>query len=31
MKEVLKASWIGAAALWIWVILWAFVGPLIAG
>lgn len=31
MKEVLKASWIGATALWIWVILWAFVGPLIAG
>ena len=28
MKEVLKASWIGAAALWIWVILWSFVGPL---
>lgn len=28
MKEVLKASWIGAAALWIWVIIWAFVGPL---
>lgn len=31
MKEVLKASWIGAAALWIWVIAWAFVGPIIAG
>ncbi len=28
MKEVLKASWIGAAALWIWVIIWAFVGPI---
>ena len=28
MKEVLKASWIGAAALWAWVILWSFVGPL---
>jgi len=28
MKEVLKASWIGAAALWIWVIVWAFVGPI---
>lgn len=31
MKEVLKASWIGAAALWAWVILWAFVGPLLIG
>ncbi len=31
MKEVLKASWIGAAALWIWVFVWAFVGPMIAG
>ncbi len=31
MKEVMKASWIGAAALWIWVIAWAFVGPLITG
>lgn len=31
MKEVLKASWIGAAALWIWVIGWAFVGPLLIG
>lgn len=31
MKEVLKASWIGAAALWIWVIAWAFIGPMIAG
>jgi len=31
MKEVLKASWIGAAALWIWVIVWAFVGPMIIG
>ena len=31
MKEVLKVCWIGAAALWIWVIVWAFVGPLIAG
>lgn len=29
MKEVLKASWIGAAALWAWVILWSFVGPLL--
>jgi len=28
MKEVLKSSWIGAAALWAWVIVWAFVGPL---
>lgn len=28
MKTVLQASWIGAAALWIWVIIWAFVGPL---
>lgn len=31
MKEVLKASWIGAAALWVWVIAWAFIGPMIAG
>ena len=31
MKEILKASWIGAGALWVWVILWAFVGPMIAG
>lgn len=31
MKEVLKASWIGAGALWAWVIIWAFVGPIIAG
>jgi len=30
MKEVLKVCWIGAAALWLWVIVWAFVGPLIA-
>lgn len=28
MKEVLKASWIGAAALWVWVISWAFIGPI---
>lgn len=31
MKEVLKVCWIGAAALWLWVIAWAFIGPLIAG
>lgn len=31
MKEVLKASWTGAAALWAWVILWAFVGPMLIG
>jgi predicted histidine transporter YuiF (NhaC family) len=31
MKDVLKVSWIGAAALWAWVIVWAFIGPLIAG
>ncbi|KAF5048369.1 hypothetical protein DSECCO2_450810 [anaerobic digester metagenome] len=31
MKEVLKASWIGAAALWAWVIIWAFVGPMLIG
>lgn len=31
MKEVLKACWIGAAALWAWVIIWAFVGPLLIG
>ncbi len=29
MKDVLKASWIGAAALWIWVIVWSFIGPLL--
>ncbi|HHZ01682.1 MAG TPA: TRAP transporter large permease subunit [Tissierellia bacterium] len=29
MKEVLKASWIGAGALWAWVIVWAFVGPML--
>lgn len=31
MKEVLKASWIGAAALWIWVIVWSLVSPMIIG
>lgn len=31
MKEVMKASWIGAGALWAWVILWAFLGPVVAG
>lgn len=31
MKEVLKACWIGAAALFAWVIIWAFLGPMIAG
>lgn len=31
MKEVLKACWIGAAGLFAWVIIWAFVGPMIAG
>ena len=31
MKEVLKASWIGAGALFAWVIIWAFIGPMIAG
>lgn len=31
MKEVLKACWIGAAALWLWVIIWAFIGPVIVG
>lgn len=31
MKEVLKASWIGAGALYAWVIIWSFIGPLIAG
>lgn len=30
MKEVLKACWIGAGALYAWVIIWAFIGPLIA-
>lgn len=31
MKDVLKASWIGAAALWGWVIIWSFVGPMLIG
>lgn len=31
MKDALKICWVGAAALWIWVIVWSFVGPLIAG
>lgn len=31
MKEVLKACWIGAGALWIWVMIWSFIGPMIAG
>lgn len=31
MKEVLKACWIGAAALFAWVIIWSFIGPIIAG
>ncbi|MBZ2174178.1 TRAP transporter large permease subunit [Schnuerera sp. xch1] len=31
MKEVLKVCWIGAAALWIWVIIWSLVGPILAG
>jgi hypothetical protein len=30
MKGVMKISWIGAAALWAWVIIWAFVGPMLA-
>jgi hypothetical protein len=29
MKGVIKASWIGAAGLWVWVIVWSFVGPLL--
>lgn len=31
MKEVLKSCWIGAAALWVWVMLWSFVGPMLIG
>lgn len=31
MKEVLKSCWIGAAALWGWVIIWSFIGPLLIG
>ncbi|NLL80677.1 MAG: TRAP transporter large permease subunit [Tissierellia bacterium] len=31
MKEVLKGCWIGAGALFAWVIIWAFVGPVIVG
>lgn len=30
MKTVLKAAWIGAAALWFWVMIWAFIGPILA-
>lgn len=30
MKEVLKACWIGTGVLWIWVMIWAFIGPVIA-
>ncbi|KGK89985.1 TRAP transporter large permease subunit [Clostridium sp. HMP27] len=30
-KTVLKATWVGAAALWIWVMVWAFIGPILAG
>jgi len=29
MKTVLKAAWIGAAALWVWVMVWAFIGPIL--
>lgn len=31
MKEILKSCWIGAAALWVWVIVWSFIGPLLIG
>ncbi|MEG0774010.1 TRAP transporter large permease subunit [Clostridium sp.] len=31
MKAVLKVCWIGAVALWGWVILWSFVGPMLIG
>lgn len=31
MKEVLKSCWIGAAALWVWVIVWSFIGPMLLG
>lgn len=31
MKEVMKSSWIGAIALWAWVFIWAFVGPMLIG
>ncbi len=31
MKSVLKISWAGAIALTLWVIIWAFLGPMIAG
>lgn len=31
MKGVLKASWVGAAALWLWVIAWSFIGPMLIG
>lgn len=31
MKEVLKSCWIGAAALWAWVIIWSFIGPMLIG
>ncbi len=29
MKEVLKSCWIGAAALWAWIIIWSLIGPLL--
>jgi uncharacterized ion transporter superfamily protein YfcC len=31
MKDVLKICWVGAGALFAWVIIWAFIGPIIAG
>ncbi|MCR1897405.1 hypothetical protein NSA47_00180 [Irregularibacter muris] len=31
MKTVLKISWFGAAALVVWVIVWAFIGPMLLG
>lgn len=31
MKVVLKACWVGAAALWLWVMIWAFIGPMLIG
>ena len=31
MKAVLKICWIGAGALWAWVFIWSFLGPILAG
>lgn len=30
-KEALKALWISVACVWVWVLIWGFVGPMILG